>query len=246
MAGDVGDLSPSKVIRKAKPLIDIILDIHLNESTKHLMTSRDLRDQMATFLSASSDTTGGTVHFAIAFVASHPNVQSRLQAEIDERFGDGDLEVTVDDLKPLNYMEAVVKETMRLAPAGPVTPRRLSEDMQVKGHVIPKHTEVWMYQPGLYRRADLYQDPDKFVPERWLPGNEGQRSDKTFSFVPFSGGPRNCIGQKYAMHAIKVILCHVFKNFNVALVGKLEDIVLEFGLVLKSTKPITVKFAPRK
>lgn len=125
----------------------IILDIHLNENTAHLMTLQDIEDHMAVFIFEGNDTGGTALQFAIYNIANDSVAQHTIQAEIDTLFAANgiDMIITADHFKQLPFTEAVIKETLGLVPPVPIYSRSLVEDVEFKGHLIPKRTEVWTF-----------------------------------------------------------------------------------------------------
>lgn len=112
-----------------------------------------------------------------------------------QTFGASDRQPTYQDLQDLPYMDLCVKESLRLYPSVPLISRVASKDIDTfSGYRIPKETIVVIHIYDLHRNADIFPDPEKFDPDRFLPENCIDRHP--FSYLPFSGGPRNCIGNK--------------------------------------------------
>jgi cytochrome P450 len=155
------------------------------------MTDGELRDELVTLLLAGHETTATSVAWAIERLIRHPEKLRRLVAEIDALADGGGEE----------YMSAVVSETLRVRPVVPVVVRVLQEDMQVGRHLLAKGTRV---VPSIYltnRSTRVYEDPEEFRPERFL-----QNGPETFSWIPFGGGIRRCIGASFATLEMKLIL----------------------------------------
>jgi cytochrome P450 len=155
------------------------------------MTDAELRDELVTLLLAGHETTATAVAWAIERLVRHPQKLRRLVAEIDAEAQGGDDE----------YMRAVVNETLRVRPVVPVVARLLSEDLQVGGYDLPRGTRVF---PSIYltnRNPRVYEDPEEFRPERFL-----GEAPETFSWIPFGGGIRRCIGASFAQLEMKLIL----------------------------------------
>jgi cytochrome P450 len=155
------------------------------------MTDGELRDELVTLLLAGHETTSTSVSWAIERLVRHPEKLRRLEAEIDGLEEGGGEE----------YMAAVVSETLRVKPVVPVVVRVLQEDMQVGRHLLAKGTRV---VPSIYltnRSRRVYEDPEEFRPERFL-----ENGPETFSWIPFGGGIRRCIGASFATLEMKLIL----------------------------------------
>jgi cytochrome P450 family 135 len=152
------------------------------------MTDGELRDELVTLLLAGHETTATAVAWAVERLVRHPQQLRRLVAEIEE----GESE---------EYVTAVVNETLRVRPVVPVVVRMLTEQLQVGAYELPAGTRV---VPSIYltNRSPLaYEDPEAFRPERFM--GEGP---ETFSWIPFGGGIRRCIGASFAQREMKLIL----------------------------------------
>ena len=126
-------------------------------------------------------------------IARHPEEQQQVVDELDRVFGD-DLSrpCTAQDTTELKYLECCIKETLRLYPSVPAVMRCLTEDVDLGGYHIPAGASVALMFYGMHHNPDVYSDPESFRPERFLPEQSAGRHP--FAFVPFSAGPRNCIG----------------------------------------------------
>jgi cytochrome P450 len=151
------------------------------------MSDEELRDELVTLLLAGHETTATSVAWAIERLVRHPDKLARLQAEID---GGGE-----------EYMNAVVNETLRVRPVVPIVARELQEELTVGGRRLPAGTTV---APCIYltnRNPRVYERPGEFMPERFLEG-----APETFSWIPFGGGIRRCIGASFAQLEMKLML----------------------------------------
>jgi cytochrome P450 len=168
------------------------------------MTDAELRDELVTLLLAGHETTATSVAWAIERLVRHPHALGRLVAEIDaEADGGGS-----------DYMTAVVNETLRVRPVVPIVVRVLQEDMRVGRYTLPAGTRV---TPSIYltnRSPTVYEDPEAFRPERFLDGGP-----ETFSWIPFGGGIRRCIGASFAQLEMKLILRTVLSELEPQLPG---------------------------
>jgi cytochrome P450 len=157
------------------------------------MSDQELRDELMTLLVAGHETTATSLAWAIERLVRHPAVLERLRAEIAA--GDE------------TYLDAVVKETLRLRPVLSIVLRRLKEDMEIGGRMLPAGVTV---APSIYlvhRRPDIYPDPHAFRPERWLDQSAG-----TYTWFPFGGGTRRCLGASFALFELKAVLSAVLSR----------------------------------
>ncbi len=159
------------------------------------MTDTELRDELVTLLLAGHETTATSVAWAVERLVRHPDKLARLMAEIDGAGADGGDE----------YMTAVVNETLRVRPVVPLVVRMLTQELQVGPYALPAGTRV---VPSIYltnRNPRVYERPREFLPERFLDARGG-REINSFSWIPFGGGIRRCIGASFALLEMKVML----------------------------------------
>jgi len=163
------------------------------------LTDAELRDELVTLLLAGHETTATTVTWAIERLVRHPDRLERLIAEIDA----GESE---------EYMQAVIDETLRVRPVVPAVVRILKEPLRVGGHEMPPGTRVALSIYLTNRDPRVYEAPAEFRPERFL----GNRPE-TFTWIPFGGGIRRCLGASFAMLEMKLILSTVLRELRPSL-----------------------------
>ena len=151
------------------------------------MSDQELRDELMTLLVAGHETSATALAWALEALARHPAVLSRLRDEVDAG----------DD----TYLDAVVQETLRLRPVIALVLRRLTEPMEIGGRLLPAGVTVAPCIYLLHRRPDVYPEPRAFRPERFLETPPG-----TYTWIPFGGGVRRCLGASFAQFEIKVVL----------------------------------------
>ncbi|HEX5309689.1 MAG TPA: cytochrome P450 [Solirubrobacteraceae bacterium] len=150
------------------------------------MTEQDLRDELVTLL--TDGPTSSLLSWAFERVLRHPRAYSRLRAEIDAREND-------------SYLDAVVKETLRLCPAAPIVVRRLREPMRLGGYQVPAGTTVAPCVHLVHRNPRVYPEPLTFRPERFL-----EQAAGTYTWIPFGGGVRRCLAAPYAQMLMKQVI----------------------------------------
>lgn len=151
--------------------------------------------------------------------------------------------LTHQDLQNMKYLEMVAKETMRLYPSVPIIIRKFKEDKHYNGTNIPTGLNIIILLYKIMRDPNYFPDPDKFDPERFSSLNEVGRPP--FSYIPFSGGPRNCIGQKFAMLEIKATISKLLRNYEIQPVpGYKPDLFLD--LIYKAKNGILVRLKKRE
>jgi cytochrome P450 len=174
------------------------------------LSDGEVRDQALIFLVAGHETTATSMTFALHLLGLHPDVQTRVQEEVEEVLGDR-LPV-LEDVGALQYTTMVVKEAMRLYPAAYAIPRLTEEDDEVGGYTIPAGT-VAVVSPWLtHRHPRFWDDPERFNPERFTPDLEKARH--RYAYFPFGGGPRACIGQYFSMLEAIIAVAMIARAFR--------------------------------
>jgi cytochrome P450 len=166
------------------------------------LTPAELRDELVTMLIAGHETTATALSWAFACILADGAVLERLGAELE---GDG-------DPARLEYLDAVVKETLRLRPIVPDVVREVRRPFALGGHDLPIGCYVTPFIYGIHRRPDLYPEPETFRPERFL----GVKVDP-YAWLPFGGGVRRCAGMAFALFEMKVVLATILRRARLRL-----------------------------
>ncbi|XP_037039476.1 probable cytochrome P450 6g2 [Bradysia coprophila] len=229
-------------------LIDTLIALKQAKVGKgELVMSNDiLVAQAAVFLVAGFETSSSTLEFFFYLIAKHPNIQTKIRQEILEalaKHGKMNYELIASDLP---YLTAALKETLRLYPILPFLDRECDamEGYSMEPYSsfkIPRGMPVYIPIYSLQRDPEYFPDPDHFIPERFY-SNNGTTNE--FLWLPFSNGPRNCIGERFAMMQMKIAIVSLLKSFSVELTkGSPKNIELDKeGAFLHSKQPITLKF----
>ncbi len=175
------------------------------------MTDHQLRDEAMTLFMAGHETTANTLAWIWFLLSTHPEVESKLHAELDEVLPDRP--PTFDDLPRLTYTEKVVTETLRLYPTVWLLGREAIEPTEVGGHPVPVGTTVYMSQWVLHRDPRFFEDPLAYRPDRWSDGLA--KKIPRYAYFPFGGGPRICIGNSFAMMEATLLLAAIARRFKV-------------------------------
>ncbi|NXI40981.1 CP4V2 protein, partial [Galbula dea] len=227
--------------RKRKAFLDMLLSATDDEGNK--LSYKDIREEVDTFMFEGHDTTAAAMNWALYLLGHNPEVQKKVHRELDEVFGNTERPVTMDDLKKLRYLECVVKESLRLFPSVPLFGRALKEDCWIRGYQIPKGTNVVVLTYALHRDPEIFPDPEEFRPERFLP--ENCKGRHPYAYVPFSAGPRNCIGQRFAQIEEKTLLALILRRFWVDSCQKREELGMAGELILRPNNGIWIKLKRR-
>uniref|UniRef100_A0A146MAJ2 Cytochrome P450 4C1 n=1 Tax=Lygus hesperus TaxID=30085 RepID=A0A146MAJ2_LYGHE len=222
----------------------VFLDSLLELKKKVNLSSIDIREEVDTFMFAGHDTTSTGLQYLLMHLGENPDVQEKAYREQVEIFGYSDRDVTKDDLSKMHYLEQVIKESMRLHPPAPQIARTLTEDAPLpNGLVIPSQTRVNINIYHLHRNPKYWDDPDDFKPERF--SLEESKNRHPYSYIPFSAGPRNCIGQKFAMLEMKIGVSTILRSCKISAVTKSADLKNKMLVVLQPSTPIKVEISPR-
>lgn len=227
--------------KKRKTFMDILLDMHVNGQQ---LSEADIREEVDTFMFEGHDTTAMGIIFALYCIGLYPEVQRKVTEELDEIFAeDINRPVTYDDTRNMKYLECVLKESQRLYPSVPIIGRKLSEDIDFDGFRIPKNTTIHLNLLGLHRNTKTFPNPEKFDPERFLPDNSFKRHP--YAYVPFSAGPRNCIGQKFAMLEEKTIVSNIIRHFKISSIDPRDMFHVKVEFTLRPAQEVRMRFSPR-
>jgi cytochrome P450 len=169
------------------------------------LTDTEILDQVIAFFGAGTETVATTLTWALHLLAGHPNAERRLHQEVDEVLAGSP--ATGEHVPRLEFTRRVAYETLRLYPPGWVNVRTASVNTDLGGHPVPAGTTV-VYSPYLsHRRPDLYDDPQRFDPDRW--DTTGRTPPGRAGFIPFGAGPRKCIGDQFALTEVVITLATI-------------------------------------
>lgn len=171
-------------------------------------------------------------------LALHPEIQQKVFDEVRALVGD-DLSktVTMQELNNMNYLELVIKETLRLFPSVPFFGRRVSEESTFGDVTIPENTSVIIAPYFLGRDPKIFPNPLKFDPSRFDVETNNEKNNP-YAYVPFSAGSRNCVGQKFAMLEMKSLTSKIVRNFVLTIAKENEELELISELILRPSNGI--------
>ena len=179
-------------IAERDDVLSILLQAHDEDGRP--MTDNELRDELMTLLVAGHETTATSLAWAFDLLLRHPAELGRLMAEVES--GNGS-----------DYLDAVIKETLRIRPVVPGVVRILKAPVELNGFELPAGVRV---APNIYlthRRPDIYPEPERFRPERFLDGGAD-----TYTWIPFGGGIRRCLGASFALYEMKVVIPAILRR----------------------------------
>nr|XP_060486475.1 cytochrome P450 4F3-like isoform X3 [Panthera onca] len=207
------DFLKAKAKAKTLDFIDVLL-LAKDEDGKEL-SHEDIRAEADTFMFGGHDTTASGLSWVLYNLAKHPEYQERCRQEVQELLRDREpKEIEWDDLALLPFLTMCIKESLRLHPPVTVVSRCCTQDVVLPdGRVIPKGVICLVSIFGTHHNPSVWPDPEVYNPFRFDPENIKERS--SLAFIPFSAGPRNCIGQTFALTEIKVVLALTLLRFRV-------------------------------
>jgi cytochrome P450 len=188
--------------------------LHAQDDEGGAMSDKQLRDETMTLFLAGHETTALALTWTFYLLAQNPYAEGKLREELAEVLGGR--APTVADLPRLRYAEHVATESMRLYPPAYAFGREALADCEIGGYPVRKGTTLFLSQWVMHRDPRFYDEPERFLPERWADGLL-QRLPR-FAYFPFSGGPRQCIGDRFAMMEAVLIVATVAQRYRFALV----------------------------
>nr|XP_058892781.1 cytochrome P450 3A29-like isoform X3 [Kogia breviceps] len=209
-------MKESRLKDKQKHRVDLLQLMIDSQNSKDVDTRKVLSDielmaQSIIFIFAGYETTSSSLSFVAYELATHPDVQQKLQEEIDATFPNK-APPTCEALVRMEYLDMVLNETLRLFPIAGRLERVCKKDVEVHGVFIPKGTTVVVPLFVLHNDPELWPEPEEFRPERFSKKNK--ESINPYTYLPFGTGPRNCIGMRFSMMSMKLALVRILQNFS--------------------------------
>ncbi len=206
-----------------------------DEETGVGMDDRQLRDQVITLLLAGYETTASALTWTWVLLAQHPEWLQKLRTQVVNTIGD--LPPGVQDLPNLPYTRMVFEEGLRIYPPAWILGRKALGEDEIGGFFVPANTIVAISPYTLHRRLDDWPDPEVFDPERFTPERSAGR--RRFAYLPFGAGPRQCIGNNFAMTEAQIILAMIARLYSLELVPG-QEIQPEPIFILRPNREINM------
>ena len=231
---DTEDENPST---EKKFFLDLLLDIYKRGE----IDAEGIQEEVDTFMFEGHDTTSAALSWTLWLLGRNPQVQLKLHSEIDKVEENGGS--LYEKVRSFKYLESVIKESLRMHPPVPIFAREVEENMIIDGQFVPKNSEINIFAMMIHHNPEYWEDPYSFIPERFEDDEFARRNP--YSYIPFSAGPRNCIGQKFAMIEEKMLLYSIMKAFCVESMQNDDEIQGVMDIIHKSVNGIMMKFSER-
>ncbi|KAG5874062.1 hypothetical protein JTB14_002040 [Gonioctena quinquepunctata] len=236
---DVDEEIETGVEKRKLAFLDLLLRSTIDGIT---LTIADIREEVDTFIMEGYHTTSSAVTFTLYCLAANPEKQQKALDEQKEIFGElSKVKPTITDLEQMKYLDMVIKESLRIYAPLAYIAREVPEDFEYEGSLYPKGLTLMLLPYAIHRNPEYFPEPLKFIPERFENGD-----GKSFSHIPFSAGPRNCIGKKFAMLEMKSIVSKILRTYELLPSSPAHPLVLLPDLVLVSKGGIRISIERRE
>jgi len=184
-----------------------------DEITGEKFSDKQSQEEVMTFLFAGHETTSSGLSWIFYLLSQHPVILNNVLDEFDREFGTNVVTCpTFEDVKKLNYLKNVIDEALRLYPPQPAFVRRALVDNKIGDYFIPKDTEVSVVPYLVHRNEKYWPNPETFNPDRF--STPESKSRNPFSYIPFSGGKRRCIGRTFALLETRIVITIILQHFT--------------------------------
>ncbi|CAG9765182.1 unnamed protein product [Ceutorhynchus assimilis] len=220
----------SSLTQEFYPIIDRMADYTLEHPG---VLDETFIDHVLTLYTASEDTLTIASSFLAMCIGMYPECQEKAAQEIRTIFGETPREVTTEDIPKLCYIDMCIKEVLRLFPIAPIILRQCTEDFELDHWTIPKGCALVIPIFNLQRDPRYWEKPHEFYPEHFLPEAVAKRH--VYTYIPFSAGPRGCIGKILANTGLKVFVCNLLQHYEIECDGDVPSLRIRMDI---STRPI--------
>ncbi|XP_033227747.1 cytochrome P450 4C1-like isoform X2 [Belonocnema kinseyi] len=240
-----GEEEKDEISIQRKGFLDLLLDLQDQQK----LSDQDISDEVNLMIVGAYETVAVSLEYLMLVLASYPDIQEKVYQELNHIYGKvipENVSITTDDLKQMEYTERVIQESLRLFPTVPVVLRKVEEDIKIEGGcIIPKGTTALCFITKIHRDEKYWPDPLKFDPDRFLPDEVAKRNP--YCYLPFSKGPRNCIGSVYAMMEMKTILTRILLKYVIKKehIQPIKNIKQKLDVMSHPVEPITVQIVKR-
>ncbi|XP_024988317.1 geraniol 8-hydroxylase-like [Cynara cardunculus var. scolymus] len=217
-------------------VLDLLLDLSAKNESE--FSRNDILHFLFDLFAAATDTTTSTLEWAMAELIHNPEKMAKARSELEEITGNANIIIEESDICKLPYLEAVVKETLRLHPPVPfLLPHKALCDVEIQGFVVPKDAQILCNVWAIGRDPSIWSDPHEFMPERFLDVNIDYKG-RDFELIPFGSGRRICPGLPLAHRMLHLMLGSLIRKFDWKLEPEDMDMSERFGITLHKSVPL--------
>ena len=221
--------------RKYEDLLQMLLDSRYEDDGEPMSEER-LIDELTILFAAGYETSANALAWTVWLLLQHPEVEQRLVGELNTSR-------TAEGNPPPPYLTQIINESLRLYPPAWITDRVALGPDEAAGLTIDSGTTIGIYIYGIHRHERYYAFPDRFDPDRMT--EEARKQRPAFSFLPFGGGPRLCIGHHFAYLEMQLFLAHLFTTYKVLPAAPLPDLEPQPFITLHQDKPVAIRLVLR-
>ncbi|XP_025269073.1 cytochrome P450 4C1-like [Camponotus floridanus] len=221
-----------------------MLDLLIAASRENSLTDLDIREEVDTFIFGGHDTTATSLMFLLLLLAEHKDIQERVRAEVDTVMQENEGKLNMRLLQNLSYLDRCLKEALRLYPSVNFILRKTGNAVKLQSYIVPVGTSICLNIYGVHRDPNFWPNPEVFDPDRFLP--EKKKNRHPYSYIPFSAGSRNCIGQRLGLLMMKAMIAPLIHNFYLEPIEYLKNIPLLLDIIIRPAHPVHIKFIPIK
>ncbi|KAL5753688.1 hypothetical protein ACOSP7_021908 [Xanthoceras sorbifolium] len=226
---------------RTKDFVDLMLSLMGSEETDYCIDREHIKAIILDMLAAAMDTSAATIEWTLSEVIKYPRIMKKMQNELENVVG-RDKMVEESDLDNLEYLDKVIKESLRLHPVAPLlVPHESREDCIVNGFHISKKSRIFINAWAIGRDPDAWNDPNNFYPERFVGTNIDLRG-RDFQLIPFGSGRRSCAGMQLGLTVVRLVVARLIHCFDWELpngmVATELDMTEHFGIVISRAKKL--------
>ncbi|CAA7013215.1 unnamed protein product [Microthlaspi erraticum] len=228
-----------------KDMMDFLLETYRDEKAEYKITRNHIKSLFVEIFLGGTDPSTRATEWTMAEILNNPNILEKMREEIDTVVGKARL-IQESDLPNLPYLQAVVKEGLRMYPPLPLVLRAFQESCEIKGFYVPKETVLVVNAYGVMRDPDSWEDPDVFKPERFLDFSRSGQEEQGMKYIPFGAGRRGCLGSHLAYIVQGTTIGTMVQCFDWRIKGdkiNMEETLA--GLVLTMAHPLKCTPVPR-
>jgi cytochrome P450 len=219
-------------------MLDAMIESQSEMDDDLKLSEKEILDNIGIFFLAGHETTANAIAFGMLCIAKYPNIQIKLRNEIFENVQN----VTSESIEKLSFLHCFIKEVLRMyPPIALIPPKKFSKDVILGDFFLPKGTLVGVSVLDIHMNEEIYENPQKFVPERWE--KDAKKKIPHYAWIPFSNGPRICIGNNFSIMEQKIFFTSLLMKYELSFEEEKQEIeISENSGLFQSPKPVTIKF----